>query len=76
MVLVNSNVRVMGYEDPAFEGNRVTFTCPSGQILDGSNSSTCMGNGEWEPDPKEVDCINEVHMTTSKYCIILQIHST
>ena len=27
----------MGYEDPAFEGNRVTFTCLSGLILNGSN---------------------------------------
>ena len=23
----------------------------------GPNSSTCMGNGEWEPDPREVRCI-------------------
>ena len=51
---VTTKVRVMGYEDPAFEGNRVTFTCLSGLILDGSNLSTCMGNGEWEPDSREV----------------------
>ena len=70
MVLVDSNVRVMGYEDPAFEGSRVAFTCLSGLILNGSNSSTYMGNGEWEPDPKEVDCISKAHVTTGEYCII------
>ena len=70
MVLVNTNIRVMGYEDPAFEGNRVIFTCLSGLMLNGSNSSTCMGNGEWEPDPREVDCISEVHGTTGEYCVI------
>ena len=24
--------------------------------LNGSNISTCMGNGEWEPDPREAVC--------------------
>ena len=37
MALVNTNVRVMGYEDPAFERNinRVTFTCRCGLTLNG-----------------------------------------
>ena len=26
------------------------------EILNGSNMSTCMGNEEWEPDPREVQC--------------------
>ena len=46
----------MGYEDPALEGQIITFTCPPGHILNGCTSSTCMGNGEWEPDPREVQC--------------------
>ena len=25
-------------------------------MLVGLSSSTCMGNGEWEPDPREVNC--------------------
>ena len=58
--------------DPAFEGNRVTFTCLSGLILNRSNSSAYayMGDGEWEPDSREVGCISEVHGTTGEYYII------
>ena len=57
MALVTNNVRIIGYEDPALEGAVITFTCPSGSTLIGPNSSTCMGSGEWEPDPREVNCI-------------------
>ena len=46
----------MGYEDPALEGENITFTCNTGLTLDGPNSSTCMGNGEWEPDPRAASC--------------------
>lgn len=48
----------MGYDDPALEGDSIMFTCASGLKLGGpnSNSSTCMGNGEWDPDPGEVNC--------------------
>ena len=56
MALVNKYVKITGYEDPALEGEVITFTCLSGSILTGPNSSTCMGNGEWEPDPREVNC--------------------
>ena len=48
---------VEGYEDPALEGENITFSCRDGRALIGSNSATCMGNGEWEPDPREVNCI-------------------
>ena len=54
-----------GYVDPALEGRTVTFICPRGQILNGSNSSTCMGNGEWEPDPREVECTGTPVTTTT-----------
>ena len=47
---------VVGYLDPALEGQIITLTCPPGQILNGSNTSTCMGNGRWEPDPGTVEC--------------------
>ena len=49
----------MGYKDPALEGQSITFTCAPGQVLNGSNQSTCMGNGKWEPDLGEVECIGE-----------------
>ena len=51
------------YVDPALEGQIITFACPPHQILNGSNSSTCMGNGEWEPDPREVECTGGMGIT-------------
>ena len=70
MALVNNNVGIVGYNDRALEGDHITFTCPSGLVLNGSNSSMCVGNGEWEPDPREVNCISELYMTTvaGMYC--------
>ena len=42
--------------DPATEGTKVNFTCPHGLELIGPNTSTCMENGVWVPDPMEVTC--------------------
>ena len=53
----------MGYSDPALEGQSITFACPPHQTLNGSNSSMCMGNGEWEPDPREVECTGGIRTT-------------
>ena len=50
----------VGYEDPALEEQNITFTCPAEQMLDGSNTSICMENGEWKPDPREVQCIGDL----------------
>ena len=47
-------VRVSSYRNPAIEGTTITFSCPDGLILTGSNTSTCMGNGEWEPEIKGI----------------------
>ena len=57
MELITTHVMAVGYEDPALEGQIIIFTCRPGQILNGSNSSTCMGNGEWEPDLGQLECI-------------------
>ena len=54
----------MGYEDPALEGANITFICLMGAVLRGPNSSKCMGNGEWELDPRVVNCTGELYMTT------------
>ena len=54
-----TNARAVGYVDLALEGQNITFTCAPGQVLNGSNQSTCMGNGKWEPDPGDVECIGE-----------------
>ena len=56
---------VMGYEDPALEGENITFTCPTGAILAGPNSATCAQNGEWEPDPREMEYMHECQLVTT-----------
>ena len=58
-----TNALAVGYVDSALEEQIITFSCPPGQTLNGSNSSTRMGNGEWEPDPGEVECISGMGTT-------------
>jgi hypothetical protein len=47
---------IEGYMDPALKGAVLSFDCPPQYFLIGSNTTSCMGNGEWEPDPREVEC--------------------
>ena len=69
----------MGYEEPAQQGESITFACTSGLELSGPNSSTCMRNGEWEPDPGEVNCTH-IRLQPTAYgspqYIILQIRNS
>ena len=53
----SSSVEVIGFTNPALEGTSIMLHCHIRLTLIGPESSTCMGNGEWEPDPKEVECI-------------------
>jgi hypothetical protein len=46
-------------EIPHREGQFIMYTCPTGFVLNGSNASVCTENGEWEPDPRELDCIGD-----------------
>ena len=48
----------------AIEGVSVTFTCPPGLVLTGPNTTTCMRNGDWEPDPRDAACVG----TTATKC--------
>ena len=41
-----------GYHSPALAGTTVIFSCPPGRIFTGPNMTTCMENGEWEPNPQ------------------------
>ena len=41
------------------EGTTFTFSCPPGLALIGPNSTTCTGNGEWEPDPRGLTCTSK-----------------
>ena len=57
---VKDLVRVFGFMEPAVGESNVTFGCPLGLALTGPDSSTCMGNGEWEPDPGKVTCTGKM----------------
>jgi hypothetical protein len=57
----HDNIRVIGYSAPALEGTSVILECISPYLVHrGPNITTCMENGEWEPDPREVNCIGEI----------------
>ena len=63
-----------GYEDPAMEGAKITFSCRGGLSLIGPNLTMCMGNGEWEPDLGEVACTGTcVHAVFANICIYIDI---
>ena len=52
----DDSVTVMVPEGQLVAGSNVNFTCPPGRVLIGHNTSTCMGNGQWHPGPKNVRC--------------------
>jgi hypothetical protein len=61
----HDNIRVIGYSAPALEGTSVTLECISPNLVHvGPNITTCMENGEWEPDPREANCIGEIESST------------
>ena len=37
-------------------GDNVDLSCPPGLVLTGPNTTTCMEDGEWEPDPSDSTC--------------------
>ena len=48
---------MVNYSYPAIEGTTAVFSCSrSGYELTGPRSATCTGNGEWVPDPRQVQC--------------------
>ena len=52
----DGSVTLMNLSDPATPGMSVTFSCFEHLIITGPNSTTCMENGKWEPDPRAVKC--------------------
>ena len=53
----NDCIQISGYtEQPAIEGTTIKLSCLDGLILSGPTVSICMGNGEWEPDLRLVEC--------------------
>ena len=54
----DSTLRIADYNDElTLEGTTVNYTCPTGLILNGTSQSTCMSDGQWKPDPREVACV-------------------
>ena len=66
-------VQVGDYREPLLNSTILIFSCPLGLVLTGPNTTTCMENGEWEPDLSLVNCIGEFINTTIKYEIINNI---
>ena len=56
----SESVIALGYSNPALEGSSVDLKCPPRLTLIGPNVSTCMGNGEWEPNLGEVECQGKI----------------
>ena len=68
-----TNARALGYVDPALEGQNITFICPSPrQEISGPNSSICMENGEWDPDPGNVECTGECLILHYFVCVMIR----
>lgn len=70
---IKNPVKVKGYDDGndgllANVGTIINFTCLSDLSLIGPSSATCTRNGEWEPDPQDVECIS---MSFRVFCIII-----
>ena len=60
--LNDSHIIIMGYNEISM-GITVILSCPTGLVLTGPNSSRCMGNGEWEPNPREAECKGEKNLS-------------
>ena len=61
---------IADYSRPALEGTNVSFSCPPGLVLTGSSRATCMGNGEWKPDPSHVRCIGKDYAHLSVFQVV------
>ena len=67
----STSLVITSYSHPAVEGSNITFSCPPGLVLTGPSNSACMGNGEWEPDPRAVECdgANPTSGSSNTHCI-------
>ena len=44
------------YISPIVEGSNITLACPPGMVLNGPSTSSCLENGEWDPEFRESKC--------------------
>ena len=60
---------MVNYSYPAINGTTAVFSCSrSGYVLTGPRSATCTGNGEWVPDPRQVQCQGTVQLFVQCSC--------
>ena len=67
---MGSSLNVLDYSEPAVQGTIVSLNCSRPEeVLVGSNTITCMDDGQWVPDPNQlqVNCegTNEINYHTS-----------
>ena len=53
---ISDLVRVLDFMEPAVEESTVTFVCPLGPMLNGSNTLICV-NRSWFPNPTEINVL-------------------
>ena len=56
---IDASINIHGSMNPAVERTNVTIICAPGLVLNGPNTSTCMRNGEWEPNLQKLKCLGD-----------------
>ena len=54
----HNNIVIRNTSFPALNGSTATFHCPLGYVISGQSEAIC-SNGEWIPDPRNVECIGK-----------------
>ena len=67
MSISDDSVIAMGYRELMVNGTLVTFSCPSGLMLNGTESVLCTHTGQWEPalSTAAVNCYEDTDLYTS-----------
>ena len=62
--------KVIAYSDLP---TTVYFSCPSDLVLTGPNTTTCVNNSRWEPDPNKVMCTKPDSRFAQLMCMFVYI---
>jgi hypothetical protein len=55
MAMGLGSLNVQNYSEPAIVGTTISFSCSRPEdVLIGPNTVTCMDDGQWEPDPHQI----------------------
>ena len=71
---------IVNTESPLIGGSMISYSCSTGQTISGPNTSTCLDNGQWEPDPMDTLCagittIILLRILAILACICTQMHN-